>query len=661
MKEKEKYYITTAIAYSSKLPHLGNDYEIVMTDAIARYKRSCGYDVFMLTGTDEHGQKIEEEAAKAGKTPAEYVAEISGKIYNTYKRLNISFDKFIKTTDDYHAAAVTKIFTKLYENGDIYKGNYSGPYCVPCESFYTPSQIKEAGICPDCGEKLIESKEEAYYLKLSKYQERLEKYIEENPAFIQPESRKREIVNNFIKPGIQDACVSRTTIKWGVPVEFDPGHVVYVWIDALSNYITALGYNPENISGSENGGNTELFNKYWPCDAHIIGKDIARFHTIYWPIMLMGLGLPLPKQVFGHQWLLYKGEKMSKSKGDVVYTNALVDRFGVDAVRYYLLAEMPYNQDGSFTYDNFVKVFNSDLVNTLGNLLNRTVAMAEKYFDSAFAVEGDSIRAGDEFDAELIGTVRNSIRDYKTNMNEFKLADATSDIMRLLARANKYIDETKPWILGNSDKEEDRTRLKSVLYNLLECLRIGAALLSPIIPETAEKIFAQIGCADEEKKNIELLHIFGMLNKNVKVNKDAPLFMRLDPAEIAKEVEAKKESHSKQKQVQTKEEINEITIDDFMRVYLKVVKVIECTPVEKSDKLLKLQVDTGNGTKQVVSGIAKFYKPEDLIGRKVILVDNLKEVKLRGVLSQGMILAGGEEDVKVVFASDDAEIGSRVR
>lgn len=654
--EKKKFYIATAIAYSSKQPHIGNDYDPVQADAIARFKRMNGYDVFFSTGTDEHGQKIEEIANAAGITPQESADKVTGMIYNTYKRLNVSFDKFIRTTEDTHKESVKKIFVKLYENGDIYKNYYEGLYCVPCESFYTASQVKDTnGACPDCGGQLREQKEEAYFFKLSKYQDRLEKYIEETEDFIVPVQRKREILNNFIKPGLQDLCVSRSTVKWGVPVEFDPGHVIYVWIDALSNYITTLGYNPDNET------QPELFNKYWSCDLHIIGKDIMRFHSIYWIAMLWALGLELPKQILGHPWLLFNNEKMSKSVGNVVYSDEMIDKFGADAVRYYLLSEMPYDRDTSFTYINFIRKYNADLVNTLSNLVNRTIVMTEKYF-ACVIPETDKSGELYKFDGDLKETVISRAGNYAALMNEYKIAEAIDEILEILYRANKYIDETEPW------KENNKVRLGTVLYNLLESIRIAGILLSPIIPVTSAKIFAQI---NTEVTGYETVFEFGGLTPGVKVNKAEPVFMRVDENKILAELEkppAETATCRPPEKLPEIKEITEITFDDFMKTDLRVGLVLECERAEKSDKLLKLQVDLGDlggGKRQIVSGIAKFYSPDDLIGRKVIVVSNLKEAKIRGIESKGMILAGGEEKddggVKVVFAADDAVIGSRVR
>jgi len=646
--EKEKFYIATAIAYSSRQPHIGNDFEIIYADAVARFKRMSGYDVFFLTGTDEHGIKIEEIAKANHITPQESADKITGMIYNTYKRLNISFDKFIRTTDDYHVESVKKIFVKLYENGDIYKSHYEGLYCVPCESFFTPSQVKDSGgACPDCGGQLREAKEEAYKLKLSKYQEKLEKYIEDHPDFLIPVQRKREIVNNFIKPGIQDLCVSRSTVKWGVPVEFDPGHVIYVWLDALSNYITALGYNPANEE------QPELFNKYWPCDLHMIGKDIVRFHSIYWPVMLWGLGVEQPKQILGHPWLLFNDEKMSKSVGNVIYSDYMTEKFGADALRYYLLSAMPFDRDASFTYDHFIKKYNADLVNTLSNLVNRTVVMTEKYFDGVIPEPdvGRGLAPAEPLDEDLKETIITKVGDYSVLMNEYKISDAIDEIIAILHRANKYIDETEPWILIKDENKKDR--LGTVLYNLLESIRIAGILLNPITPETSVKIFAQVNTGVTE---YETAFEFGGLKSGVKVNKAEPIFMRLDENKILAELRSARVP-------QAPESIAEITYDDFMNIILRVGLVLECEKAEKSDKLLKLQVDLGDEKRQIVSGIAQFYNPCDLIGKKVIVVSNLKPAKIRGIESKGMLLASGEEKdgVQVVFAPDDAVIGSRVR
>ena len=637
--EKEKFYITTAIAYTSRKPHIGNTYEVVLTDAIARFKRSMGYDVFFLTGTDEHGQKIEDIAREQGVTPKEYVDGVAGEIKTIWDLMNSSSDKFIRTTDDYHVDAVQKIFKKLYDQGDIYKGEYKGWYCVPCESFFTDTQI-ENGVCPDCGRPVKQANEEAYFFRMSKYQDALMRHIEENPEFIQPESRKREMVNNFLKPGLQDLCVSRSSFKWGVPVTFDDKHVIYVWIDALSNYITALGYNPD--------GSGELYSKYWPADVHIIGKDILRFHTIYWPIMLMALGEPLPKKVFGHPWLLFGTDKMSKSKGNVIYADDLVRHFGVDAVRYYVLREMPFAQDGTITYETIIARFNADLANTLGNLVNRTVAMANKYFGGTVSFRN----VCEDFDADLRATAVSARANVEAKMNDYRVADALEEIISLARRSNKYIDETEPWALAKDEAKRDR--LETVLFNLLESIRFIATLLAPFMPETSDKIFTQIGA---EKGEIENLNIFAESGSKT-VGKAEPLFARIDEAKKLEELAAENEPPKKEVAPYK----DQITIDDFDRVDLRVAKILECEPVKKSDKLLRIIVDTGEATRQIVSGIAQQYKPEELIGKKVILVSNLAPAKLRGVESNGMLLAADMPDggCKVIFVDDSVEEGSQI-
>ncbi|MEE0060883.1 MAG: methionine--tRNA ligase [Acutalibacteraceae bacterium] len=641
---KEKYYITTAIAYTSRKPHIGNSYEIVMTDALARYKRMLGYDVFFLTGTDEHGQKIEEYAKKAGITPKEYVDKVAGEIKDICDILNTTYDHFIRTTDDYHEDVVKKIFKKLYEQGDIYKSSYEGLYCTPCESFWTESQLVD-GKCPDCGREVKKAKEEAYFLKLSKYQKQLEQFIEDNPDFIYPEQRKKEMVNNFIKPGLQDLCVSRTSFKWGIPVDFDPDHVVYVWIDALSNYITALGYNPD--------GSADKYNKYWPADVHIIGKDILRFHTIYWPIMLMALGEPLPKQVFAHPWLLFGEDKMSKSRGNVIYADDLAKLIGVDAVRYYLLSEMPYTSDGSITYETVFERYNSDLANTLGNLVNRTVAMSNKYFDGEIMQPTATEPVDDELKTFALDTVKNVDR----LLNEYRMSDAVDAVISLARRSNKYIDETAPWVLAKD--EANKERLGTVLYNLLESIRYIAILISPFMPETAEKIFEQI---NSDVKEYSTLESFGGLKAGAKVGTPTPLFSRLDSEKLLADIaEVAKKAQEAEKPKKEIEEKPQIAIDDFAKVELRVAKVVACEPVKKAKKLLKLTLDDGVGERTVASGIAQYYKPDELIGRNVILVANLKPAKLCGVESCGMILAADSGDtVKVIFA-DDMEVGSAVR
>lgn len=641
---KKKYYITTAIAYTSRKPHIGNSYEIVMTDAIARYKRMQGYDVFFLTGTDEHGQKIEEYAKQSGVTPKEYVDKVAGEIKETCDLLNTTYDHFIRTTDDYHEKAVQKIFKKLYEQGDIYKGCYEGMYCTPCESFWTESQLVD-GKCPDCGREVKKAKEEAYFFRMSKYQKQLEKYIEDNPDFIFPEQRKNEMVNNFIKPGLQDLCVSRTSFKWGIPVDFDPDHVVYVWIDALSNYITALGYSPD--------GSGDNYKKYWPADVHIIGKDILRFHTIYWPIMLMALGEPLPKQVFAHPWLLFGSDKMSKSRGNVIYAEDLVKLIGVDAVRYYLLSEMPYVSDGSITYETVFERYNSDLANTLGNLVNRTVAMSNKYFDGQVMAP----TAQEPLDEQLKNAALAAVENVDKLLSKYRVSDALEAILSLARRSNKYIDETAPWVLAKD--EDKKERLGTVLYNLLESIRFIAILVSPFMPETAEKIFKQI---NTQVTSYDSLKEFGGLKAGEKVGTAEPLFSRLDSEKLLADIaEAAKKAQEAEKPKKEIEQKPEITIDDFAKVELRVAKVEACEPVKRAKKLLKLTLDDGAGKRTVASGIAQYYKPEDLIGHNVILVANLKSAKLCGVESCGMILAADSNDsVKVIFA-DDMEVGSTVR
>ncbi|MBQ7891322.1 MAG: methionine--tRNA ligase [Erysipelotrichaceae bacterium] len=621
MENKGKYYITTAIAYTSGKPHIGNVYEIVLADAIARYKRETGYDVRFQTGTDEHGQKIEEKAKAAGKTPQEFVDGVAAVIKEQFDTMNVSYDKFMRTTDPYHEAQVQKMFKKLYEQGDIYKSEYEGWYCTPCESFYTESQLVD-GKCPDCGRDVQKAKEEAYFFKMSKYADRLMKHIEENPHFIQPESRKNEMVNNFIKPGLQDLCVSRTSFKWGIPVDFDPKHVVYVWIDALTNYITGLGFDL-------GGNHDELFNHYWPADVHLIGKDILRFHTIYWPIMLMALGVELPKQVFGHPWLLVGEGKMSKSKGNVIYADELVKYFGRDAVRYIMLHEMPFAQDGTVTYELMIERINSDLANILGNLVNRTISMTNKYFGGVIT----NPQVSEEVDAELISMVQALPARVEKCMNDLKVQDAIDEIIAVLRRCNKYIDETMPWALAKDEAKKDR--LATVLYNLLEGIRIAAIILRSYLPETAEKILDQIGT---QQRDMDSALTFGSLETGTHViAKPEILFARIDEKEMLEKIEADKEP-----KVVKPEGKPEITIDDFAKVELRVGTVVKCEKHPKADKLLVSQIDLGYETRQIVSGIASHYKPEEMIGKKVVVVVNLKPAKLRGVESQGMILAGDD-------------------
>ncbi len=624
----EKYYITTAIAYTSRKPHIGNTYEIILTDAIARFNRYIGKDVFFLTGTDEHGQKIQEIAEQAGITPKQHVDVIAQQIKDIADMLNISYDKFIRTTDDYHEDAVKKIFKKLYDQGDIYKGEYEGLYCTPCESFWTESQLVD-GKCPDCGREVKKTKEEAYFFRMSKYQDRLIKYIEENPEFIQPESRKKEMLNNFLKVGLQDLCVSRSSFTWGVPVEFDPGHVIYVWIDALSNYITALGYTPD-----EKG---ELYKKYWPADVHIIGKDILRFHTIYWPIMLMALGEPLPKQVFGHPWMLVGEEKMSKSRGNVIYAEDLVRHFGVDAVRYYSLHEMPFAQDGTITYDVFISRFNSELANTLGNLVTRTVSMVNKYFDGAVPV--CDVCGG--FDDELKATAAECVARIQEKMKTLHVADSIDEIWKLASRANKYIDETTPWILAKN--EEDKPRLSTVLYNLLETIRIIASLLSSFMPATSEAISKQI---NDSNLSFESVQSFGAYKTGTKVGDAEILFQRIDMDEKIKAIEEEYAAAAEgEKPVEIAPYKDYIEFEDFEKLDIRVGKVLECEPVPKSSKLLRFLLEVGPDKRQILSGISKYHKPEELIGKNVIFIANLKPRKMMGLESCGMILSAehGEE------------------
>lgn len=635
---KGKYYITTAIAYASGKPHIGNTYEIVLADAIARYKRDCGYDVYFQTGTDEHGQKIEEKAKAANLKPQEFVDNAAHQIKDIWDLMNTSYDRFMRTTDPYHKKQVQKMFKKLYDQGDIYKSEYEGWYCTPCESFYTESQLVD-GKCPDCGRPVQKAKEEAYFFKMSKYADRLLKHIEEHPDFIQPESRKNEMINNFIKPGLQDLCVSRTSFKWGVPVDFDDKHVVYVWIDALSNYITGLGFDMD-------GNHGELYKKYWPADVHLIGKDILRFHTIYWPIMLMALDLPLPKQVFGHPWLLVGEGKMSKSKGNVIYADDLVRHFGVDAVRYIMLHEMPFAQDGTVTYELIIERINSDLANILGNLVNRTITMSHKYFGGRVENTGER----EAVDEELIGMCAALPSKVEEKMNQLRVADAIDDIFALLRRSNKYIDETTPWALGKD--ESRKSRLATVLYNLLECIRTSAVLLEPFLPDTSKKILDQL---NTEKRTFETVGTFGQLESGITLNKAEILFARLDEKEVLEKIAA--ESKPQVKKPETKPEI---TIDDFSKVEMTVGEVVACEKHPKADKLLVSKIDLGYEIRQIVSGIASSYKPEEMVGKKVIVISNLASAKLRGVESQGMILAG-EADGKIQVVETDLPKGTVIR
>ncbi|MCX7904119.1 MAG: methionine--tRNA ligase [Caloramator sp.] len=640
---KGKYYITTPIYYPSDRLHIGNTYTTVLADALARFKRITGYDVFFLTGTDEHGQKIQRIAEKKGVTPKEYVDNIVASIKELWKTMNISYDKFIRTTDDYHVKAVQDIFKRLYEKGDIYKGYYEGWYCTPCESFFTETQLVD-GKCPDCGREVEWTKEEAYFFRLSKYQDRLLKYIEEHPDFILPEKRKNEMINNFIKPGLEDLCVSRTSFTWGIPVSFDEKHVVYVWIDALSNYITALGYG---------GDDDSLYKKYWPADVHLVGKDIVRFHTIIWPIMLMALDIPLPKTVYGHGWLLVDGGKMSKSKGNVIDPVVLTEHFGVDAVRYYLLKEISFEHDGNYNSEMFIKRINSDLANDLGNLVSRTLTMIEKYFNGTIE---RGIFEG-EFDEDLKRIAIEVPKNVEGLMDNLRVSDALDEIWRLVRRANKYIDETMPWVLAKD--EEKKERLKGVLYNLTEAIRIISVLISSFMPDTAAKINEQFNFEGKLVTWDSILE-FGNLEKTL-VKRGELLFPRIDVEKKLEELEKLYGQKEEKKMVPIK---SEITIEDFDKVDLRVVKVLEAERIKGADKLLKLKVDLGGEERQIVSGIAKYYEPEKLIGKKVILVANLKPVKLRGVESFGMILAASTEDKeKLVLATvdDDIETGSQVK
>ncbi len=653
--EKEKFYITTAIAYASRKPHFGNTYEVIMTDAVARYKRARGYDVFFLTGTDEHGQKIENLANEAGITPKAYVDGVAGEINGIWDLMNTSYDKFIRTTDDYHEKSVEKIFKKLYDKGDIYKGYYEGWYCTPCESFFTDTQISD-GKCPDCGRPVQKTREESYFFKMSKYADKLIEYIEENPDFIQPESRKKEMINNFLKVegGLQDLCVSRTAFKWGVPVDFDPKHVIYVWIDALSNYITALGYDPELSE------QPELFNKFWPADVHMIGKDILRFHTIYWPIMLMALDVPLPKKVFGHPWFNFGEDKMSKSKGNVIYADDLAKRFGVDGVRYYALSEMPFASDGSITYESVITRYNADLVNNLGNLFKRTLDMLKKYNDSVVPAPAKP----EELDVELKNVCVDAFAKFCANMDEYRIADALEHIFTMLRRANKYIDETTPWVLAKDPTQKER--LDTVLYNLLETIRWGAVMLLPFIPESAEDILTRLGTEAKSFDTIGSADKFCGMKAGSVTGESKVLFARIDEKAMLEELQAELEAQMKaaqatEKKIEKPEGVAQIGIDDFMKVELRTAKVIECEKVPKAKKLLKLTIDLGYEQRTVVSGIAKFYEPEQMIGKKIIVVANLKPATLCGIESNGMILASGEEDIRVMFLSDDTPLGERVR
>lgn len=638
----KKYYISTAIAYTSGKPHIGNTYEIVLADSVARFMRMQGYDVYFQTGTDEHGEKIQQKAKEAGITPQQYVDNVAGQIKSIWDIMNTTYDRFVRTTDKAHEEKIQKIFNKLYNQGDIYKGSYEGMYCTPCESFFTESQLVD-GKCPDCGRDVHKAKEEAYFFKLSKYADRLEKYINEHPDFIQPPARKNEMINNFIKPGLSDLCVTRSSFNWGIPLTFDPKHVVYVWIDALSNYITNIGYDPD-------GNHSEEYKKYWPCDLHLIGKDIVRFHTIYWPILLMALGEPLPKQVFGHPWLIMSDGKMSKSKGNVIYADDLVKLFGVDAVRYFVLHEIPFANDGVISYELIIERINSELANILGNLVNRTITMSRKYFDGRVS-HGKAA----DIDKELSELALKTPGLVEKHMNDMHIADAIDDIFSLLRRANKYIDETEPWILGREDG--DHERLKEVLYNLLEAIRFAAVLLKPFMPDTSKAIHDQLNIDDG---GLCSLSEFGFIKDGHILGENKILFARIDASKMLKEIEEKNASQAPAKPKKPQEE--QIKIDDFAKISLRAAKVLSCEPLKNSDKLLVLKVDNGFETKQILSGIAQFYDPKELVGKTVALVDNLTPAKLRGETSEGMLLAADTKDgVKVLFLDDGIPAGSKIR
>ena len=660
--EKKKFYMTTAIAYTSGKPHIGNTYEIVLADAIARFRRMQGYDVFFQTGTDEHGQKIELKAEEAGVSPKEFVDNVSAEIRRIWDLMNTSYDKFIRTTDDYHEKQVQKIFKKLYEKGDIYKGSYEGLYCTPCESFWTPSQLVD-GKCPDCGREVQPAKEEAYFFRMSKYADRLIDHINQHPEFIQPVSRKNEMMNNFLLPGLQDLCVSRTSFKWGIPVDFDPKHVVYVWLDALTNYITGIGYDCD-------GESSDLFKKNWPADLHLIGKDIIRFHTIYWPIFLMALDLPLPKQVFGHPWLLQGDGKMSKSKGNVLYADDLVEQFGVDAVRFFVLHEMPFDNDGVITWELMVERINSELANTLGNLVNRTISMSNKYFGGVVS-NGEVV---EPVDRELRETAVAAAQKASDKMDELRVADAITEIFNLFKRCNKYIDETMPWALAKD--ESKKGRLATVLYNLVEAISIGACLLEPFMPETSAKILSQLGA---KKRSLEVMNMFGLYQSGTKVtDKPEILFARLDVNEVLAKVEAKKEAEAEAAGTAGAEENGnadaagqdgngaaavidieakpEITFEDFAKLQFQVGEIIACEAVKKSKKLLCSQVRVGSQVKQIVSGIKAHYTPEEMVGKKVMVVVNLKPAKLAGVLSEGMLLCAEDAEGNLALMTPDKDM-----
>ena len=657
---KEKFYMTTAIAYTSGKPHIGNTYEIVLADAIARFRRQEGYDVYFQTGTDEHGQKIQEKAEKAGITPKEYVDNVAGEVKRIWDLMNTSYDNFVRTTDEDHEKQVKKIFKKLYDKGDIYKGSYEGLYCTPCESFWTESQLVD-GKCPDCGREVQPAKEEAYFFKMSKYADKLINYINEHPEFIQPVSRKNEMMNNFLLPGLQDLCVSRTSFSWGIPVDFDPKHVVYVWLDALTNYITKIGYDAD-------GNSSDLFNKNWPADLHLIGKDIIRFHTIYWPIFLMALDLPLPKQVFGHPWLLQGGEKMSKSKGNVIYADDMADLFGVDATRYFVLHEMPFENDGIITWDLVIERYNSDLANILGNLVNRTISMSNKYFDGVVKSTGVT----EEVDADLKAVVTSARDKVAEKMKNLRVADAITEVFNLFRRCNKYIDETAPWVLAKDEAAKDR--LAEVLYNLVESITIGACLLKSFLPETADRILAQLNAGMREYDDLDKFGLYE--NGNKVTDKPEILFARLDAKEIMPKIDAireaqKAEFEAEQKTLgelpETTEESGEaidieakpeIEYDDFMKMQFQVGEIISCEAVPKSKKLLCSQVKIGSQVKQIVSGIRKYYTPEEMVGKKVMVLVNLKPAKLAGVLSEGMLLCAEDAEGNLALMTPEKAMPS---
>lgn len=644
MSSKGKFYMTTAIAYTSGKPHIGNTYEIILADAIARYRRKQGYDVYFQTGTDEHGQKIQEKAEAAGITPREHVDKVADEVKRIWDLMDTSYDSFVRTTDTDHEKQVQKIFKKLYDKGDIYKGAYEGLYCTPCESFWTESQLAD-GKCPDCGREVKPAREEAYFFKMSKYADRLIEHINTHPEFIQPVSRKNEMMNNFLLPGLQDLCVSRTSFSWGIPVDFDPKHVVYVWLDALTNYITKIGYDAE-------GGSSELFNKNWPAELHLIGKDIIRFHTIYWPIFLMALDLPLPRQVFGHPWLLQGNGKMSKSKGNVLYADELAEFFGVDAVRYFVLHEMPFDNDGVITWELMVERINSDLANTLGNLVNRTISMSNKYFGGVVANSGVTGEADDD----LMEVVTGTAAKVDEKMENLRVADAITEVFNLFRRCNKYIDETTPWILAKD--EAARPRLETVLYNLVEGISIGATLLKSFMPKTADKILEQLNAREV---SYDALGTFGSYVSGTKVT-DQPeiLFARLDLEEVLKKVEERYETEAEEAKEETPvmdiEAKEEITFDDFMKMQFQVGEIIECRAVEKSKKLLCSQVKIGSQVKQIVSGIRKYYTPEEMVGKKVMVLVNLKPAKLAGVLSEGMLLCAEDADGNLALMQPDKDM-----